>query len=280
MQVGGFGIGWRRPHHAELLRTDDPPDFLELIVENHLFQGGFRRRELDAIRERYPLVAHGVSASIGGPEAFDVAQIGALEALLGHLDLSDYSDHLCWSRDGRQDHLDLLPVPFTHASVEWCAARTRELSGRLARPVLLENVTTYAVMPGSELDAATFLVGVLDASDATLLLDLNNLYVDSLNRGFDAGAELLRLPLERVRRVHLAGHSLDPEGLWLDDHASAVAEPVWSLYATLVRKIGPVPTVIEWDAKLPTLDVVLAELARARSVSASAAAEALPRSAS
>ncbi len=263
--VAGVGIGLRRPLYDSLVATERKLDFLELIPENFVSIGGWRRRMLNGVRGRWPLLVHGVSLSIGGPDPLNLEYISGLKALLDEIDAPFYTDHLCYaSAHGIQFH-DLLPLPFTDEAVHWVAGRTRELANRIERPVLLENISYYAEMPGSALSEGEFVRGVLEEADAGLLLDVNNVYVNARNHGRDPRQALLDLPLERTRQIHLAGHQVEGDIL-LDDHGSAVIEPVWELFRLAVERTGAVPTLIEWDNNIPPLDRVIDEADSARKI--------------
>jgi len=257
----GVGIGLRREFHDAILKTSRRVDWLEIISENFMGLDGRPRYVLDACAERWPIVPHGVAASVGTGQN-DVYD-DALAALIARLAPPFFSDHLCYSSLGGHESFDLLPLPFTEEAVAAAAGRAKYLTRRLGTPMLLENITYYAVMPGSCMTEGDFLEGVLDQSGCGLLLDLTNLYLNARNHGQDPSEALRRIPLERVRQIHLAGHSID-RGLLLDTHSSAIAEPVWALFRETVACIGQVPTLIEWDQRIPSLDAVLDEADKAR----------------
>lgn len=265
-RVRGVGIGLRFELWSALRETERRVDWLELIAENYTEQGGWRRRQRDEARERWPLIAHGVSVSVGGPDDLDGAELKRLKRLLDEVGAEYYSDHLCWTRCASHHYHDLLPLPRTEEAVQWCAGRARRISEALERPLVLENVTYYATMPGSVLSEGEFVSAVLEESGSYLLLDVNNAYLNAVNHGHDPLRELLSLPLERARQIHLAGHEDDEEGLLLDRHGSPVADPVWALFREAIRRVGPIPTLIEWDNDIPSLDRVLDEADRARAI--------------
>ena len=262
--VSGVGIGLRPKLWAELERAQHLPDWLELIPENYVAHSGWRRAQMLAARERWPLVAHGVSVSVGGPDPLDLPYLIQLKSLLDELGAEFYSDHLCWTRYGNHHYHDLLPLPFSEEAVRWTAARARRVSELLERPLLLENITYYAVMPGGFLTEGQFISAVLEESGAFLLLDLNNAYQNAINHGQLPDDVLAALPLERTRQIHLAGHELDETGVLLDRHATPVTDAVWSLYGAVTKQLGPIPTLIEWDNDIPPLARVLQEADRAR----------------
>jgi uncharacterized protein (UPF0276 family) len=277
--VVGVGIGLRRAHFDALRATQRRVDWLEFTPENVVGIGGPAASALAACAERWPLVAHGVSLSLGGPSPLDLEFVDSLRSTLDRFNVDRFSEHACWSRAGDAHSLDLLALPWTVESAAHLAARSRALAALLERPILLENVTTYAVMPGSELAEGAWLRAVFDRCDARMLLDVSNLWINATNASIDPLSLLDSMPLDRVAEIHLAGHRFDPKfGLWIDDHASAVSDPVWRLYEQTLARVGPVPTLIEWDQDVPSLDVVLDVADRARALwSASVAAPSEPR---
>jgi uncharacterized protein (UPF0276 family) len=261
--VRGAGIGLRRDLADATLATSRDLDFVEIIPENFVGRGGAARRVLDAAASRWPILAHGVTASVGGPVPLDPVALQALKALLDHYEVPIYTDHLCYTAiDGLQTH-DLLPLPFTDEAVRHAAARIRELSERLERPVAVENVSFYCVMPGSRMPEPDFVRAVVHEAGCGLLLDVNNVWVNAANHGTDAASDLRRLPLDRVWQIHVAGHERQGRRL-IDHHGAPASEPVWNLLDAALAAVGDVPVLFEWDTKLPTVDVVLDEADRAR----------------
>lgn len=278
--VTGVGIGLRRRHFGELPETELDLDFLELVPENFIVgdaeKGGRYARVLAACSERWPVLAHGISMSVGGPDPLagpeSRAYLRALKALLDRLDAPFYSDHLCFASLGGHATYDLLPMPFSEEAVHHTAARVRQLADILERPVALENISYYARMPGSELDEGAFVSAVVEEADCLLLLDINNIYVNARNHGQDPSEMLWALPGERACQIHLAGHK--PEGpRLLDNHGAPVADPVWALYREAITELGSIPTLIEWDTHIPELAVVVAEAERARAIQREVEAE-------
>jgi uncharacterized protein (UPF0276 family) len=261
----GVGIGLRRRHFAELPKTERELDFLELIPENFVGRGGQDARVLAECRERWPVLAHGVSLSLGGPEPLDHDYIRGLKGLLDQLDAPFYTDHLCFATLGGRTTYDLLPLPFCEAAVEHTAARIRELADALERPVAVENISYYAQMPGSALDEGAFVTAVCEAADCKLLLDVNNVYVNARNHGRDPSEMLRALPVERAVQLHLAGHVEEGPRL-IDNHGAPVCDEVWALYRELLELAGPIPTLLEWDTQVPELERVLDEADRARAI--------------
>ncbi len=261
----GAGIGLRRDHYAELKETERTLDWLEFISENYMDHGGHHRRTLRRAAERWPLIPHGVSLDIGGRDEPSADYLRDLKALADELDAPFVSDHLCLSRVGGVYTHELIPIPYRHEVVELVARRVRMIQEELGRPLLLENATYYVNMPGAEMSEAEFMTRIAGESGCGLLLDVNNTYVNSVNHGFDAKAFLEELPLESVGYMHLAGHRVEERAL-IDDHGSAVPDPVWELYRFVLERRGPVSTLIEWDSNLPDLDRVLEEADKARAV--------------
>ncbi|XXF81542.1 DUF692 domain-containing protein [Myxococcaceae bacterium GXIMD 01537] len=262
--IQGIGLGLRRAFARDLLRSARRVDWLEVTPENWVEMGGEREHLLRACAERWPVVSHSVSLSIGGPDPLDTALLEAIEALRRQVGFAWWSDHLCYSSvEGAQLH-DLFPLPSTEEAVEHVAARVREAQRRVEAPFLLENISFYANMPGGTLDDASFLCAAVEQSGCGLLLDVNNVYVNSLNHGFDARAYIDRMPLERVRELHLAGHT-PVDGMIIDTHIGPIPDAVWELYRYTLRRAGRlIPTLIEWDQELPPVDEVLDEVDRAR----------------
>jgi uncharacterized protein len=263
--VLGVGIGLRRELHDALLGTDRRVDWLEIVSENFMENAGRARYVLDACRERWPIVPHGVAASVGHASNDEARYAAALGELVARVDAPFFSDHLCYSSIGGHQSFDLLPLPFTEEAVDAVARRAQDLARRVGREMVLENITYYAVMPGSEMPEHTFVRRALEASGCGLLLDLNNLYVNAINHGEDPRVSLSRVPFERVRQIHLAGYSVE-EGVLLDTHSAPVSAAVWSLYRETLARTGKVPTLIEWDQRIPSLDAVLDEADKARAI--------------
>lgn len=262
----GFGIGLRRELAEELLRSSRPVDWLELQPESWMDRGGRDAWLLSACAERWPIVPHASSTSLGGPDPLDDGFLGSLRALAARLQSPWWSDHVAITRvRGRYLH-ERVPLPFSEAAAAHVAARADEAERRVGLPLAVENVTYQTAMPGSTLDEAAFLRSVLAATGAGLLLDVNSLYVNAHNHGQNATAAIDQLPLGRVRALHLSGHVRDGDRL-VDTRATRVSDEVWELYAHVIARAGrAVPTLIEWDRAIPSLDRVLDELDRARAL--------------
>ena len=265
----GHGLGLRPEHYADFRRQPAPAwglGWLEILSENYMVPGGKPLEHLDAIRRDVPVVMHGVSLSIGGADPLDLNYLRDLKALADRVEPAWVSDHLCWMGvNGVQLH-DLLPLPYTRATVRHVAERVGRVQDLLGRRLVLENVSSYVAWAQDDMSEADFIVELLRAADCELLLDVNNVHVSAHNHGFDARAFIQQMPAERVRQIHLAGHSID--GDWLiDTHDQPVSEAVWSLYRYTLERLGPVPTMIERDDHIPPLTELVAELARVRQIS-------------
>ncbi len=266
----GVGVGLRREHYDAILACDRQLDFLEVTPENFVEHGGNPLRVLERCAQRWPIAAHGVSMSLGGPDPFDPSYVDGLRRLLETLEVATYTDHLCYAAIDGFAFFDLLPMPFSTAAARHAASRIRELRDRLERPVAVENITYYATMPGSACSEGAFVTEVIERADCGLLLDVNNAYVNARNHGLDPLRALLELPIERAVQIHLAGFC--PEGgRLIDDHGAPVHDDVWRLYRAVIERIGPVPTLVEWDNAIPSMSRLLDEADHARAIQADVA---------
>jgi uncharacterized protein len=268
----GHGIGLRTEHYAAVLATPPPVDWFEVISDNFMVPGGNPRRVLRAVRERWPVVLHGVSLSLGATDPLDARYLDDLAALAHEIEPAIVSDHLCWGSHGGAYAHDLLPLPFTEEALAHVAERVLRVQDRLKRQLLVENVSSYVAFKQSTMTEWQFLVALAERTDCGLLLDVHNVFVSAHNHGFDARAFLDAIPVGRVGQFHLAGHSRLGD-LLLDTHDTPVREEVWDLYRHAVTRFGGVPTLIEWDDKLPSLARVVEESLRAKAVAAQAEAE-------
>ena len=261
----GYGLGLRVDHYDAILSGDPPIDWLEILSENYMIPGGRPLDFLARFRERYPLVMHGVSLSIGSSDPLDRDYLARLKRLATFVEPAWISDHLCWTGvDGTNLH-DLMPLPFTEEALDHVAARVREVQDFLGRRILLENVSSYAAFHASQLSESQFVAEVARRADCLILLDINNIHVSSRNHGFDARAYLADIPADRVQQFHLAGHE-QQGSLLIDTHDAPIIDPVWQLYADALHRFGPVSTMIERDDQIPPLADLLAELDRARAI--------------
>jgi uncharacterized protein (UPF0276 family) len=261
----GVGIGLRRAHYETILTTERRVDWLEIAPENYIGRGGRPDRVLAQCAERWPIMAHGVSLSLGGPDPLDRGLLEGIKGLTARLRSPYYTEHACLARAGGAQFHDLIPVPWNDEAVRHMAARIRQAAEIIERPVAVENVSTYCTMPGSTMSEQAFVRAVCEEADCGLLLDVNNVYVNARNHGRDPVAALDELPLARTRYIHLAGF-LDEGWVVIDTHGAPVAEEVWRLYRAALERVGPVPTLIEWDLDIPALDVVLDQADRARRI--------------
>lgn len=265
--VSGAGLGLRRGLIPELLEQGTAGiDFFELAPENWIGVGGAIGKSLRAFTERHPFVAHGLSLSLGGPQPLDEKLLADVREFLDEHDIRAYTEHLSYCTD--DGHLyDLMPIPFTGEAVRHVAGRIRRAQQILERPIAIENVSYYAA-PGAEMPEIDFVKAVLEEADCGLLLDINNIFVNAVNHGYDALAFLEALPGERVWYFHTAGHYIEAPDLRVDTHGSEVCSDVWSLLETAYGLYGPVPTLLERDFNFPPLGELLTEVARIREIQA------------
>lgn len=265
----GFGLGLRPAHYTALLETRAPLDWLEIISENFMVAGGKPMAMLDRLRADYPMAMHGVALSIGSTDALDRTYLTKLKALADRVDPLWISDHFCWTGIGGQNAHDLLPLPYTEEAVRLLVRKITQAQNELGRRLVLENVSSYLGYAVSEMTEWDFIRAVADEADCLLLLDVNNVYVSSVNHGFDPVSYLAGLPAARVQQIHLAGHSTHDDHL-VDTHDQPVCEEVWALYDIACGMFGEVATMIERDDNIPALHELLNELARARRIAARA----------
>ena len=256
------GIGLRAEHYVDVLETRPAVAWLEAHPENYFGAGGKPLHYLERARALYPLSLHGVGLSLGSVDELDRDHLRRLKRLVDRLQPGFVSEHVCWGAiDGI--HLnDLLPLPYTEEALRHLTSRVSQLQDTLGRPVLLENVSSYLEFTTSEMSEADFLVALAHASGCGLLLDVNNVYVGARNHGFDARAFIAGIPPALVGEIHLAGHSVNefPSGeMLIDTHSTHVCAAVWELYEFSLMHCGAVPTLIEWDADIPALGVLVAE---------------------
>ncbi|KAG9610111.1 hypothetical protein KCV01_g3347, partial [Aureobasidium melanogenum] len=261
----GYGLGLRREHYRDFLDSDVPVDFVEVISENFMVDGGQPLHILRQVRERHPVILHGVSMSIGSADGLDRDYLLRLRTLADTIDPLYVSDHLSWSRVAGFNAHDLLPVPYTEEALDMVCRNIDMAQGILDRAMLFENPSSYVAFDGATLHEWEFLAEMSKRTGCGLLLDVNNVYVSASNHGFDAHAFLRGIPVERVRQIHLAGHTQGPSIL-IDTHDQPVCDDVWALYATAVDLLGPVATMIERDDDIPPLADLLDELAIARGI--------------
>jgi uncharacterized protein (UPF0276 family) len=261
--VSGAGLGLRRELASALLEQPaGTVDFLEVAPENWMELGGKYGRQFRTFTERYAFVTHGLSLSLGSPAPLDVSFVKRIKKFLDTHGIRYYTEHLSYCSD--RGHLyDLMPIPFTGDAVEHVAGRIRKVQDILEREIAVENVSYYAA-PGAEMSEQQFLNAVLERADCGLLLDVNNVYVNSINHRYDPKAFLDGLPAQRLRYCHIAGHYVEAEDLRVDTHGADVIDPVWSLLDYTYSRFGPLPTLLERDFNIPPLPGLLAELDRIR----------------
>lgn len=263
--ICGAGLGLRRSF-IESVATDPPGsvNFYEVAPENWMRMGGRNGRLFRSLTERFPFVCHGLTLSLGGPAPLDRAFLTELKTFLELHSISLYSEHLSYCGD--EGHLyDLLPIPFTAEAVHYVAARIRRVQEILERRIAIENISYYAA-PGREMDEIDFLNAVLAEADCDLLLDVNNIYVNSVNRGYDPTAFLLALPPRRIVYAHMAGHYVQAPDLLIDTHGAPVIDPVWNLLGTAYEAFGVFPTLLERDFDIPPLAELLDEVGTIRTL--------------
>ena len=272
------GIGLKPQHFREVLAALPEIGFFEVHAENYMVDGGPFHHFLGRIREHYPLSLHGVGLSIGGEGALDESHLDRLAALVGRYEPATFSEHLAWSSHGETFFNDLLPLPYDRPTLDRVCRHIHRVQERLQRRMLLENPSTYLEFESSTLGETQFLREVLRRTGCGLLLDVNNVHVSCTNHGRDAMAYVNDLPLECVGEIHLAGFARDQDAagapLLIDSHGSPVDEAVWALYAQVIDRLGPVPTLLERDNDVPSLETLLAEAGRAEAVMMTERAEA------
>lgn len=257
--IHGAGLGLRRALLGPL--TGQPSrdiDFMEVAPENWMGLGGAPGKQLRRLTERHPFVLHGLSLSLGGPAPLDERLLQRIKGFMREHNISLYSEHLSYCSD--DGHLyDLMPIPFTEEAVQHVAARIRRVQDILEQRLVIENVSYYAA-PGKEMEEITFLNAVMEQADCDLLLDVNNIYVNSINHGYDARTFLEQLPGERIAYIHIAGHYVEEQELLIDTHGAPVIDPVWQLLDATYELFGTKPTLLERDFNLPPLPELLNEV--------------------
>lgn len=263
----GFGLGLRTQHYADFLACKQPLDWLEIITDNYLIDGGKPLAVLESIRRDYPVAMHGVAMSIGASQGVDVPYLQRVKALADRIEPLWVSDHLCWTGPGPEQLHDLYPLPYTDESARHVIAQIRHAQDVLGRRLVLENVSSYVRYRHDSASEWQFLAHIAEEADCLLLVDVNNIYVSSVNHGFDPLTYLQALPAHRVQQIHLAGHSDNGDHI-IDTHDHPVAQPVWDLYAHACQRFGAVAAMIERDDHIPPLTELLDEMATARRIAA------------
>ena len=261
----GIGVGLRVPHYRHIIEQRPPMDFFEVISENFMVDGGKPVYHLERVLEHYPVIQHGVSLGIGGPEALDRAYLQRLKALVRKVQPAWVSDHFCWCGAGGAHLHDLLPLPYTWEVVQLVAERARQVQDFLEVPFALENTSSYMAYTASQMSEWQFISEVAERADIGLMFDVNNVYVSAYNHGFDPHAFIAAVPHERIVQIHVAGHT-NLGKVIIDTHRGHVIDGVWDLYRETVARTGPVSTLIEWDDEIPEWPVLAAEAEKARAI--------------
>lgn len=265
MDFLGFGLGLRAQHYLAILKDLPKVDWFEAITEDYLVEGGKSLYYLHRIREHYPLVMHGVSLSIGGCDTINFDYLKKVKALAASIQATWISDHLCWTGINGLNMHDLLPLPYTEEALKHVVDRVKQVQDFLGRQILLENVSSYIEYQASMLKEWEFLTAVAEQADCFILLDINNIYVSSVNHQFNPLDYLNAIPVHRVKQFHLAGHKNCKDYI-IDTHDAPIIDSVWSLYAAAVRRFGKISTMIERDDNIPELSELLAELQQAKQI--------------
>jgi uncharacterized protein len=261
----GVGVGFRAFHARRILAERPAMDWFEIVTENYLAFRGLPRAELEALRESYRVIPHGVSLSIGAADPLDQSYLDLLRTLIERIDAPWASDHLCWTGIGGLDAHDLLPLPYDRTTLGHVVERVKRVQGELRVPFALENASTYLEFRDSTMPEHEFLTELAERADCGLLVDVNNIFVSAFNHGFDARAYLDAIPADRVVQMHLAGHT-EKGSYLLDTHSDHVRSEVWELFRYALRRFGPVSTLVEWDVNIPSWEVLAAEATKARSM--------------
>lgn len=261
------GVGYKPQHFSAILADAGPVGWLEIHAENYMGDGGRPLAQLRHLAERFPISVHGVGLSIGGEGRLDADHLARLKTLCGWLNPASFSEHLAWSTHDGAFLNDLLPLPYTPATLARVSDHIDEVQEVIGRRMLLENPSTYLAFAESSMSEVDFLTGIARRTGCGLLLDVNNVYVSATNQDQDPGAYLDAFPLHLVGEIHLGGHDEDRDDnggrLLIDSHGAEVVDPVWALYQRVIRRAGPLPTLIEWDNDVPDWPVLAAEAARA-----------------
>lgn len=263
--LAGTGIGLRQPHYREVFERRPALAFLEVHSENFFLDGGASMHALERARAAYPISLHGVGLSLGSADRLADDHLAKLARLVERVEPALVSEHLCWGSIGGVHFNDLLPLPYTGEALALLADRVDRVQSALKRQLLVENLSAYVECRDSEMTETAFLAELARRTGCGLLLDLNNLYVNAVNFGFDPVGRLGELDGDSIGQIHLAGHSVVDDCL-VDTHGARVCDPVWSLHAEACRRFGARPTLIEWDTDLPALDVLLQQAAQASSI--------------
>jgi hypothetical protein len=275
MPFMGFGLGLRPDYYEEILAQKPDLDWFEILTENYLVPGGKPLYYLDKIREHYSIVMHGVSLSLGSTDALDIDYLKQLKALAARVEPAWISDHLCWTGIQGLNVHDLLPIPYTYQAISHIVSRIQQIQEFLGRPILIENVSSYLTYKQSEMTEWAFIVEIVKQAGCYILLDVNNVYVSSVNHLFNPLDFIQAMPAERVAQIHLAGHSNHGDYI-IDTHDAPVIQEVWDLYAATIKQLGKISTMIERDDNMPPFIDLLAEINHAKYITEQVLFEEVP----
>jgi hypothetical protein len=257
-EISGAGLGLRTQHIKEVLLTNPDVPWFELLTENHMAPGGLIPKQLEAIRSNYPITFHCVGMSLGGTDPLDMEYLRGVKTLIDRYQPSLVSDHLCFSQHGQHNYHDLLPLPYNEETLQHFTERITMIQDILKTRILVENVSSYCSFRASTMSEVEFISELLSRTDCSLLLDINNIYVNAVNNGFSASEYLSQIPMQRVREIHLAGYE-DRNTYLLDAHNNRVSSPVWELYEEVISESPDIPTLIEWDNDIPSFAILCEE---------------------
>lgn len=257
-EIAGAGLGLRSQHIDEVLLTQPDVPWFELLTDNHMAPGGLIPIQLEAIRGDYPITFHCVGMSLGGTDPLDMEYLRGVKTLIERYQPSLVSDHLCFSQHAQHNYHDLLPLPYNEETLQHFSERITQVQDILGIRILVENVSSYLTYQSSTISEAEFIAELLSRTDCDLLLDINNVYVNAVNHGFSASDYLQKIPMQRVREIHLAGYE-DRDTYLLDAHNNRVSAPVWELYEQVISEYQNIPTLIEWDNDIPPFAVLREE---------------------
>lgn len=261
----GAGVGLRSAHIARVLSERPDVSWFEVLADNHIASGGLIPRQLAAVRADYPIAFHCVGMSLGGTDPLDGEYLRAMSRMIRTFEPVQVSDHLCFTSHASHQYHDLLPLPYTEEALRHVSARVQQVQDILGQRILVENISSYVSYRHATLSEAQFLGALCEEADCDLLLDMNNAYVNEINHGQCAADFFRDLPLQRIREIHLAGYEDCGEYL-IDAHNNRVSDPVWDLFADAIAQLPDVPVLIEWDNEIPSLEILLAEAARAEAI--------------
>lgn len=261
-EIHGAGIGLRSVHYQEVFDTQPDVPWFELLSDNYMADGGLPLVRAEKIREDYPITLHGVGMSLGSVDPLNVGYLARLKKLAARLEPTYVSDHLAWvSVNGQYTH-DLMPIPYTEETLKLVSARIRQAQDILGRRLLIENPSAYMTFKSTVMPEWEFIQGIVDETDCDLLLDVNNIYVSAINHSFDPYEYISFIPLNRVKEIHLAGYK-EMDKYLFDTHGHRVHPPVWDLYCATIKRLGAIPTLIEWDNEIPSFAALREEAAKA-----------------